>query len=188
MSRRLRRMAVVTVLVAVIPLASACTSGFNALVDKSYYPADGTSADAGNVAVRNALVVASADGTRGNLIAGIVAQGSPDRLVGLTFSGATSAKLIPAQTAGAATDSVLLPANTTVSIGNPGEAQIVLNGLKTPAGSWADLTLNFATAGSAQLQIPVVAPVGIYADYAPTAEVSSPSPSVQSSPSPSATP
>ena len=78
MSRRLRRFAVVTVLVAVIPLASACTSGFNALVDKSYYPADGTSTDAGNVAVRNALVVASADGTRGNLIAGIVAQGSPD--------------------------------------------------------------------------------------------------------------
>jgi copper(I)-binding protein len=189
---RFRRLAVLTVVLAVIPLASACTSGFNALVDKSYYPADGTSADAGTVAIRNALVVASADGRTGNLVLGIVAQDTPDRLVGLSFSGATGAVLHSTTDVGTATESVLLPANKTVSVGSPGMPQIVLTGLRIPAGSWGNLTLNFANAGSATLQIPVVPGISYYADYTPppilASPAATPTPTETSAPASSATP
>ena len=82
-SRFARRTALAGAAATLSIVLTACGASFNAQTSQPYQPAEGTNADSGSIAVRNALVLASEDG-KGELHAVIVNNGeSDDKLVGI---------------------------------------------------------------------------------------------------------
>ncbi|MFG1814364.1 hypothetical protein ACGFIF_11405 [Kribbella sp. NPDC049174] len=82
-SRPVRRTALAGAAATLSFVLAACGANFNAQTLQNYQPAEGTNADSGSIAVRNALVIASEDG-KGELHAVIVNNGgSDDTLVGI---------------------------------------------------------------------------------------------------------
>jgi len=82
-SRSVRRAALAGAAATLSIVLTACGASFNAQTSQPYQPAEGTNADSGSIAVRNALVLASEDG-KGELHAVIVNNGeSDDKLVGI---------------------------------------------------------------------------------------------------------
>ncbi|MFI7064980.1 hypothetical protein ACIBL3_28580 [Kribbella sp. NPDC050124] len=82
-SRSVRRAALAGAAATLSIALTACGASFNAQTLQPYQAAEGTNADSGSIAVRNALVIASEDG-KGELHAVIVNNGSTDdSLVGI---------------------------------------------------------------------------------------------------------
>nr|WP_238355415.1 hypothetical protein [Kribbella sandramycini] len=83
-SRSVRRTALTAAAATLSIVLGACGANFNAQTAQPYQPAEGTNADSAGIAVRNLLVVASADG-KGELHGVLVNNGAAaDTLVSIT--------------------------------------------------------------------------------------------------------
>ena len=91
-----------------------------------YSPSDGVNIpDSGPLQVRNVLIVADDDGEDGNLIAAIVNTTSDSQTLRIEF-GEGSAKT---------TESIRVPANSTVSLGTDETEPVLLEGIDTKPGA-----------------------------------------------------
>jgi len=90
-----------------------------------YSPADGVNIpDSGPLQVRNVLIVADEDGNDGNLVAAIVNQTSEPQTLEIEYGEGSDAS----------TESIRVPANSTLSLGNEDTEPLLLEGIDTKPG------------------------------------------------------
>jgi len=151
-----RALASIAVIVIAVALSGCANEG---ATQEFYTPADGANGQAGDIAIRNVVVV-SEEGGPASLIATFVTNGERnDSLRGVKF-GDVEATLLP--------DGALpLPGGTPVSVGT-GELRAETARLDAEPGEFTTVELTFADAPRATVEALVQAPVGIYKDSAPT--------------------
>ena len=145
---------------------AGCGAGRNNEQDKERATPYVGVADAGTMAVRGARLVPATAGTsatsataQGYLLVSLVNRGTqPDSLSDVTVSGGL------VQPVGADASSLVVQPNEAASFGNPdlggtGPA-LAISGLTQPPqlGTTMNVTLQFQTAGSVTLAVPVVSP------------------------------
>ena len=156
MSRSVRRVASVAVMAILVGLgASGCATGFNATTSEPYAPSNGSIASIGDLRIRNVVIVQSPDGGLSEVYAAIVSIGGatdgygtvsgvsvnplPDSLTGLSVTGAAPIS-IPG-------GSITIPPGQRVDLG-PDGTRIFLTSFTVKRGQVADVTFNFALAGT----------------------------------------
>lgn len=100
-----------------------------------YNASDGVAVDAGELEIRNALIVADEDGVAGNFLAAIVNDSDSTARLDLEFGDGSAA----------VSETILVPANTVISLGVDDEEPILIDGLDTMPG--ADYPVYFASGG-----------------------------------------
>ena len=176
-------------LLAVLALAmpavvAACGGQDESISAGPNYP----SAQAGPVAVRSVVLVASPDGKDANVVLTLVNEGSEvDTLQELkvTRRDREDGKQVPVN--------IRIRAGEAVNLGSPGQPSAVIRGIDTVVkpGEFAELEMLFARAGSAKITTILQSPTGYFASYAPAAlpsPTATPSPSGLPSGGPSGTP
>jgi hypothetical protein len=159
--RRRAVAALAVCLVAVLPTAG-CYQGFEGTVNTQEPTGNGTDFVVGTLKVQDTTLVAdTATGRTASLLMTIINEGDqPDALTGVTVGG-TRATLRTAPLA-------VAPGATAV-VGGTSPNQVLVTGLQVPAGSYADVTVEFRSAGSDTRRVLVVPAVGYYADFGPRA-------------------
>lgn len=138
--------------------ATTASCGFDYATDRVYTPADGVNNRDGEVDVLNAVIVWDGEG-KGRFLASLVnsSQESPDKLTAI--EGDVEAEKVP--TAEIPLGGLLNLASTPPPIEVTGEFA---------EGDMVTVTLDFATAESATLEVPVVAARDQYAEFGTPAE------------------
>lgn len=153
--------------VAALPLAvvaaaavSACSVGAEAGT-LNEAPITGARADAGLVKIRNALVVAPAEiGGDATLSVTIVNDGTTDdALVDVEIAGTAEPVAVTMRPS-----TIELPAETATRIPTGTRPSAVLDADTLAVGTYTRATFSFANAGSVELSLLVVAPVGWWTD------------------------
>lgn len=128
---------------------SAC--GFGVATNEVYQPGVGTDQRSSEVDVLGVALVSEADGS-GTLVAGLVnnRQDEPEQLTGVGGPGLTSDASF-----------VEIPAGGFVQLV---EEPISVRGSEIAAGNFVEITFSFENAEPVTMDVPVVAPVGEYAD------------------------
>lgn len=110
-----------------------------------YNASDGVAVDAGDLEIRNALIVADETGTAGNFLAAIVNDTDSTARLDLEFGEG-----------GSVSETIMVPANTVISLGVDGEEPILIEGLDTLPG--ADVPVYFASGGAegSLIDVPVL--------------------------------
>jgi hypothetical protein len=168
-----RLVAVVAVQLAAALTLGGCAVGAEALTNHQPPSGNGASVTTGDLAARGlVLVVGAAPGTA-TLVGTVVNDGTTDdAITGISIGGSTpQVTLIDG---GSPASTIVLPARFSRQFGYDGITHIDLTGLTTPAGSFTPVTITYATAGSATVDVLAVLPVGNYAGLAP---LPAPSPS-----------
>ena len=156
-SARLRRFLGAALLVAVLPLAG-CASNFSSPVLQDYNPTVGVNVREGDVWALNMLVVLPESGP-GTLVGSLLNKTpGADTLVGASVQAEPDEA--PVESAMVRPD-VALPAERLVSLSDT--PTVAVEGEVEP-GRFVDVTLEFERAGPVQVQVPVLAPEGPYAD------------------------
>lgn len=175
------RTAASVVLAAGLLLGSTgCSLISNVATQIQYDPANGVSAHVGAVKVLN-MVAITDDGEIANLIMVIVNNGSDEAVVNFQYEGAD----------GKVTMTATVPGNSTVSYGNTGEQQFLLEGIDRQPGSLLPVYVQYGKHTGEMALVPVLDTsysefTGLEPTPAPT-----PTPEVQptqSSETPEATP
>lgn len=150
----LRRSTAVAAVLAV-PLLSSC--GFDRPTDRVYTPSVGVNERAGTIDVLHALVVSGADGS-GTFVAALSNNDteSDDELVGIAGSGPDRAMTARFP------QPVEIPAGRLVQLADEGGVRV--RGEAVRAGAFVELTLTFAQGESVNVEVPVVARRGEYAE------------------------
>jgi copper(I)-binding protein len=157
-----RRVTLAAATVTLSIVVAACGANFSAQTSQPYQPAEGTNATSGPIAVRNMLVLASADG-KGELHAAIVNDGAEDDT--LVSVESPTAAATPAQNGNATAET---PA--TITVGNfrrftlkPGNLHTLSPSTGQPVtvtggkpGQMVKLTLTFAKAAPLDVTVPVL--------------------------------
>lgn len=138
--------------------ATTASCGFDYATDRVYTPADGVNNRDGEVDVLNAVIVWDGEG-KGRFLASLVnsSQESPDKLTAI--EGDVETEKVP--TAEIPLGGLLNLASTPTPIEVTGEFA---------EGDMVTVTLDFATAESATLEVPVVAARDQYAEFGTPAE------------------
>lgn len=138
--------------------ATTASCGFDYATDRVYTPADGVNNRDGKVDVLNAVIVWDGEG-KGRFLASLVNNSlkAPDQLTALT--GDVETEKVPA--AEIPLGGILNLASTPTPIDVTGEFA---------EGDMVTVTLDFATAESATLEVPVVAARDHYAEFGTPAE------------------
>lgn len=147
-----------TRLVATAALGAALIAGMSgcALVSTqateiAYSPADGVNVpDSGPLQVRNALIVSEEEGGPGNMIAAIVNPTSEPATLTIELG----------EGAGAQTETVRVPARSTVSLGNPegDEEPLRFDEIAGPPGSTVPVYFQSGDAEGVLQEVPVLGP------------------------------
>ena len=169
-----RRTAAVLVLAAV-PLLSACSIGVNAGTTSQGPSGNGATANSssGTIALRGVTIVTSGvpSSTKATVI-GTIVNLSPDVddvLTGVTVTdpkGATST-ITGTSVAGG---TIPVPANrptSAVRVGFNADYHVDLSALTIPASAFAHVVFTFAKAGAVPISVMAVPPVGIYTGLGP---------------------
>lgn len=150
---------------------SAC--GFNVQTNLPYTPADGVNASVGTVQIRNLMILSRAEGQ--GYLSGTLSSPDHDSLTAVTGTVIKS----DGSNGGAITATIPSPVSLGDNVGVilTGQPQFVtLTGAGLTAGYTADLTLQFSSAGSITLRVPVVD--GNHPYYATVTPSATPTPSV----------
>lgn len=145
-------------------LAAGCSVTSPATVIEPYPPSDGVQvdirdpADGSALKLRNFLVVASADGKRGQVIGAVVNTGSSQVQLQLAATSSSSTGA-PVQ--------VEVPAAGLTQIG-PSGTPVVLDQISAP-GTFLEMTAGTSAGGTQSFSVPVVPATGDYAALAPSA-------------------
>jgi hypothetical protein len=177
--------ALAVALLSVLPTAG-CYQGFDNTVNTQGPSGNGTDfglpADAEpelqTLLVQDATIVAAAEGGRtASVIFTIVNESEQPEALRAVRVGTTNATIRTAP--------ITVPSGGAVQVGGPSEHQVIVTGLDVPAGSYAELTMQFQSAGTATADVAVVPAVGYYAEWGPreaVAEIAgegTPAPSVE---------
>lgn len=121
-----------------------------------YSPSDGVSVpvSSGPLQVRNALVVANADGSKGNLVAAIVNATDTSETLTLNIGNGAAKR-------------IRVPARSTVSLGAQGTDPLPIQNLETPPGATVPITFQSGDATGATVMVPVLSAIGDYELLAP---------------------
>jgi hypothetical protein len=112
-----------------------------------YSAAEGTNVyGAGPVAVRNAQIVATEDGSEGNFVAALVNDTDESQTLNIEFGGEESDITL----------TVRVPANTTLSLGADGEDPILVEDLDTLPGADIDGYFQSGDAEGVLVSVPVL--------------------------------
>lgn len=182
---RSRTTAALAVAVLSVLPAAGCYQGADNTVNTQGPTGNGTDfglpADAGDLQtllVQDATIVAGTGNSRAaSVVFTIVNEGEVAEALRAVRVGTTSATIRTAP--------ITIPSGGAVQVGGPSEHQVVVTGLDVPAGSYAELAMEFKEAGTATAKVAVVPAVGYYADWGPRAAaeqvagVASPAPSVE---------
>jgi hypothetical protein len=149
--------------VAVLPTAG-CYQGFDETVNSQPPTGNGTALVVGDLKVQDTTIVASpTDSGRAALVLTVINEGeTDDALTGVRVAG-TSATIRTAPLA--------VRSGQVVQVGGESEHQIIVTGLGTPAGSYAEVEMTFRNAGSTVTDVAIVPAVGYYEGYGPAAAV-----------------
>jgi hypothetical protein len=168
----------VTALVALVVLAFALAScgSVRTQTQQWYTTADGVSAEAGDIAVRNVVVVADESGDRSTVIATFANRGDEDdELVEVRVGDVTATP----------TDGDLtIPADGYASLG-PDETRLDVQGADTVPGEFVEVDFRFGSAPRTTVDALVQQAEGAYEDALPPPSEASPTPSAPS-PTPAA--
>lgn len=137
------------------------TAGCNLIAPQAttyhYDPSDGVSANVGDIAVRNAMII-SDDGELGNLVVTVVNSGTEEIDLEVQYETAD----------GLAKASITAEPGTTV-VGEHGDEVVQLDGLGTIAGSLVKTYFGYGTEEQAEALLPVLtSDMESYSTLAPT--------------------
>lgn len=133
---------------AVVALsASGCASLTHQATTISYSPSDGVNVPAPEgapapIEVRNAVVIADAEGRDGNLAAALVNTSDESATLNLEWDGQTA--------------TVRVPAGEVLSLGAGSEEPLLLEGIDTPAGATLPLYFQSGDAEGVLTEVPVL--------------------------------
>lgn len=164
---RPRRLAATGLALAAALTLSACQISSPVTTDMVYDPADGVSVDAGDIAVRDLLVVSEGAGAPG-VVSGLVVNDG-DEAAEVTLTIAVEGQM---QTL---TPTVSVePGNAVRLDGAAGsDTQVTIPSVAQPAGSNLEILVQTSLGEAASGQAPVMLPTGYYSDLAPsTSDVS----------------
>ncbi len=165
MTRWTRRLLLGAIAV-LVPVLAGCEAGANAPTVEFHPASFGTSETVNGVTIDDAFVLgpsvnsaALPAGGQAGVFLSLEARNS-DQLTSVTASGAASVQLVSGP--------VTLTPYTVVDLSGP-QPQIVLTGLTSPlsGGQTVNLSLDFANAGTIQIQVPVLPASYEYATYSP---------------------
>lgn len=140
-----------------------------------YDASDGVSAQVGDVAIRNAILL-SEDGELANLLVTLVNTGDSAHNVHVQYE-AGGEKV---------THSLIVEPNSTVTLGTPGAPAITLEGIDTEPGALFPIYVQYGNEPGAELLVPVLeGGTGPYSTLSPTG---APAPTRSAEPTPAATP
>lgn len=123
--------------------------------DRPYTPADGISAQSGDVVLRNVLVVSGK-------------AGGPGTLAGLAVNQGTAPAELTVATEGTSTPvKVSVPAGASVQLSGSGTTMNTLSSVKAAPGALANVTFTTDAGGSTTVAVPVLYPNPPYESYAP---------------------
>ena len=148
-----RRLAVLASVLLVALVAAGCGE-VRAQTQWSGDRTHGVSATAGDIGIRNALVVADETGQEATILAMFANRGDADELVSIRVGDGT------AEPEGGPLE---IPARSTVSIG-PDHTRVDVTGVGAEPGRRVELEFIFASAPRATVSALVQAAEGIYAD------------------------
>jgi hypothetical protein len=171
----LRRLLLISA-VALIPVLAGCEAGNEAPTLNFHVPTDATTANAGDIAIRNVFVLGAPlgaslqPGNTASVFFSLVSNGGSDHLISISAPGSAASVQLPGGS---------LP----VSVNHP----VLLNGPQTRAylvgitrkirgGSTLTLVLNFQREGQVSLVVPVMARAAHYVLYGPAPTPTTPTP------------
>jgi hypothetical protein len=163
MIRPVRRRVATVAVVLLVPLLGAC--GFGAQTDQVYQPAVGVNDHKGQVDVLGAVVASASEGL-GTFVASLDNKNPRKAITLVDVKG--SEGIEPHLVA-----PVKVEPGTLVNLADLGAVRVTGEGVK--AGGFARLTLIFDTGQSSEVNAPIVAKVGIYAEIKPAIPSASPS-------------
>ena len=153
--------AVVVSLVAVLPTAG-CYQGFDNTVSTQPPSGDGVDFRVGDLLVQDTTIVTSPENPdRASVVFTVFNTGAEDDSLASVTVGGTDSILRTAP--------LRVPSGTAVKVGGDSDNQVLVTGLTTKAGSYAEVTMTFRNAGATTRRVLVVPGTGYYADYAPSA-------------------
>jgi hypothetical protein len=174
-------------MIAAALLLSGCGTGVDAPTDNQPPSGDGASVTTNALAARGLLLVVGTDPGTATLAGTVVNTGiTDDAITGISLAGSTPK--VTMTDGGQTATSIALPRRSRVQFGYDPATHIDLTGLTTPAGSFVPVTITYATAGTATVDVLTVLPVGNYVGMGPL-PATAPAPSASASasaPSPSA--
>ncbi|HRC40669.1 hypothetical protein [Nostocoides sp.] len=159
-SRRTRVLLSTAAIVAGSTLLAGCQVISPRQTDVMYDAGDGVSIDVGDVEIRNLVVVSEKAGGPG-VLSGAV--GNPtDTPMTLTFAAKDDAGTVTG------TATAQIPAHATVDLSADGP-KVTLPAVAPRPGAMVLLTVSSPSAGDSPVEVPILTPVGYYADFAPGA-------------------
>lgn len=166
----MRRLAAVTLALALVPALAACATGVSAPTTIQQPSGNGTSAQVGKIALRGVTIVKGGGGLPiGTFVGTIVNTGDlPDVLQSVEVvdpKGATTTILGTDAVAGR----LVVPPASSTQIGYQGTTHIDLVGLQIDPTAYATVTFSFTRSGKVTLKAMAVQPIGIYAGIGPLA-------------------
>jgi hypothetical protein len=164
----MRRLAAVTLALALVPALAACSVGPNAPTSNQGPSGNGTSANQGPIQLRGVTIVKGGAGLPiGTFVATVVNTGTDaDVLRDVTITDPTGATTSITGT-NAVASSLALPALSSTQVGYQGTTHIDIKGLTIDPTVYATVTFTFAKAGEVSIPVMAVQPVGIYAGLGP---------------------
>jgi hypothetical protein len=156
------------VLAAVSALALTLTGcgSIRTQTQQWYTPADGASAEAGDIALRNVVVVADESGEESAVLATFANRGEEDQLLEVRVGDATATP-----TGGDLT----IPADGYATLG-PGETEVEVEGADAVPGTFVEVEFRFERAPRTTVDALVQAAEGEYENALPAPREASPTP------------
>ncbi len=163
-----RRLAAVTLALALVPAMAACSTGTNAPTTNQGPSGNGTNATQGAIQLRAITIVKGGAGLPiGTFVGTFVNTGTePDVLRSVSIDDPKGASTNVTGT-NAVASTLLLPPTTSTQVGYQGTTHIDVRGLTIDPTAYATVTFTFAKAGQVTIPVMAVQPVGIYAGLGP---------------------
>jgi hypothetical protein len=162
----LRRPIAALVAVPVLTMAGAGCTGLRTQTQNWYVPGDGVSTEAGDIGVRNVLLVADDDGGIATLIATFANEGATDELVEVQVGDQA---VVPP------TGALEIPADGYARLG-PDGVRLDVEGADVQPGDFVDVEFVFGNAPRAEVQALVQRAEGDYEDALDFEELPTPTP------------
>lgn len=175
-----RLIASIAVGAAVILGATGCSMLSEQGTTIPYSPSDGINipdVPGAPLQVRNAMVIATEDGADGNLVAAIVNDTDHDATLTVTVSDTSI------------TETVDVPANSTVSLGTDGTDPVLLAGIDTKPGATLPIVFQSGDSTGIKVHVPVLdGTLPYYSTLVPTPPAATPLSGATLTPTPTPTP